>query len=258
MYDTYEIITAILATPAAILGVMDITGRVRVILDDSHKLKMLRKNPIGDDIEQRFYVKSTHAKYIMGEGSSELTKLRVIRALKNVNKLRIDLAPVYIDETDPGAIRPSPVKQECFSMPGVALRRDKYYQVNLAADLIFEAKADYTYLTSIKILQALDKIHDNPNEDFIQIDKPLGTEKFVAEVQFPTTRKLKKNNNKVQLAVSYVRGSNLEKVDSTKFIVNADDAIETIPGTFTDMFRLTLLHPPQDAGIQIKWQSKVG
>src|ERR1700730_2474048 len=91
MYDTYEIITAILATPAAILGVMDITGRVRVILDDSHKLKMLRKNPIGDDIEQRFYVKSTHAKYIMGEGSSELTKLRVIRALKNVNKLRIDL-----------------------------------------------------------------------------------------------------------------------------------------------------------------------
>lgn len=91
------------------------------------------------------------------------------------------------------------------------------------------------------------------------IGKPLGTEKFVAEVHFPPTRKLTKDNNKkVQLRVYEVRGSKPKEISGKKFTIKADE-IQTREGMFTDMFRLTLLDPPKDVDyIRIQWQwSKV-
>jgi hypothetical protein len=132
----------------------------------------------------------------MGEDSSELIKRRVIRALQNVSEIRIDRIPTYSGKADPDGRR-SPLRQQCFSMPGVALRRGEYYQVDLADDQVFKAKADHTYITSIKFLESLNKIHDNAKKDGIEFDPPLGTEEVVAEVHFPPTRKLKKVNNEV-------------------------------------------------------------
>jgi hypothetical protein len=244
---------------AMTLGAVDLVKRAIEMWADRREQEQLEKNPIGDVEEQRFYVKSTYAKYIMGEGSSQLTKLRVIRALQDVTKIRIDRLPTHIDKTYTSGLRFTPLRQQCYSMPGVALIRGDYYQVNLATDQIFKAKADYTYITSIKLLESLDTIHDNPNEDFIQIEKPLGTEEFVAEVHFPVTRKLRsdENNNRILLAVHEVRGSDRKQID--RFTVNVKDRIDTVPGEFTDMFRLTLRHPPQDADIRITWQwSRVG
>jgi hypothetical protein len=156
MSDTYELITMLFGAPPALLGLKEIGSLIWIAWDDSQKAYMLRKNPVGDDQEHRFYVKTTHAKYIMGEDSSELTKIRVIIALKDVNNIRIDRVPNYIDP----AGKERPLKQECFSIPGVAIKKPKYYQVDLAKDQIFKAKGDYTYITSIKLLQKLGDIHD--------------------------------------------------------------------------------------------------
>ncbi len=146
------------------------------------------------------------------------------------------------------------VTQDFYSMPGVALRRGEYYQVDLADDEIFKAVADYTYSITFKLRQRLDVLHPDPKKDGIQLQKPLGREKVVAEVHFPLTRKLTKVGGKVQLEVYEVRASGDKQIDSTKFIVNTDQPIDAIPGKFTDMFRLTLPHPPQDADIRIMWQ----
>lgn len=145
---------------------------------------------------------------------------------------------------------------------GVALRRGEYYHVVLGADQIFKGNADYTYFISFKLRQKLNVLHDNDKDDGIQIERPLGTEKFVAEVHFPPTRKLSKDKNNVRLVVYEVRGSDpsnivLTPIDRNRFTVNAKDPIDTVPGTFTDMFRLTLLNPPQDADIRIMWQWSV-
>src|ERR1700730_9027385 len=228
------------------------------------KPKTEPRHPIGDDKEHRFFVKSTHAKYIMGEESSEIAKLRVIRALKDVGILRIDRAPTHFQQlaTDPTTI--FPIRQECFSIPGVALKTKEYYNVVLGDDQIFKANKDYTYFISFELRAKLDVLHDNPETDFIQLEKPFGTEILVVEVHFPPSRKLKRVNRKVQLSVHEVRHSDpnsidgkwvLKEIESTRYMVNADDTIETIPGTFTDMFRLTLLNPPQGADyIRITWQ----
>jgi hypothetical protein len=47
----------------------------------------------------------------------------------------------------------------------------------------------------------LGDIHDNEEEDFVQIDHPLGTEKFVAEVHLPPTREFRRHGTKLQLMV---------------------------------------------------------
>jgi uncharacterized caspase-like protein len=213
---------------------------------------------ISDAYKKYFDVKSTHAKYIMGERSSELIKLRVIRASREVHQIKIDRVPTVIDKSDVAAEMLSEFEQDCVAMPGVALKRGEYYQVVLGDDQIFEANAEHVYLISIKLRAELDVLHNNPDEDFIHIVGPLGREKLVAEVHFPPTRKLKRVKNKVQLVVSEVSGSDSKEIDSTKFIVNAEDPIQPVLGTITDMFRLTLPDPPQDADIRIMWQwSKV-
>jgi hypothetical protein len=232
------------------------------VRNHSEKLKLPQKQPVGD--EQRFYVKSTHTKYIMGEESSEVAKLRVIRALKDVDLLRIDRAPTYFRLPEVAPTNLHSITQECFSMPGVALRRGEYYYIVLGADQILKANKDYTYFISYKLREKLNVLHKDLNEGGVQLEKPFGTEKSVVEVHFPPTRKPNRVNKKVQLSVYEVRRSDpnnfdselvLDEIESARFTVNAEDPIEPIPGTFTDMFRLTLLKPSQSADyIRVKWQ----
>jgi hypothetical protein len=209
----------------------------------------MKSNPTDPNDEPPFYVKSTHVKYILGEDASEAAKLRVIRALKEVRQIKIDRVPAIIEQTDVGAAKPVPFDQDCFAMPGVVLRRGEYYQVVLGDDQIFKAKANHMYFISFKVRARLDVLHDDPNKDGIHIQRPLGREKLVAEVHFPPTRKLEKI-----LAVYEVRGSKLQEIDAKKFTINAMGPIQPVLGTITDMFRLTLPHPPQDADVRIMWQ----
>jgi hypothetical protein len=88
------------------------------------------------------------------------------------------------------------------------------------------------YLISVKLRAKLDVLHADPNEDGIHLDKPLG-KKVVVEVHFPPTRKFKRVNKKVQLAVYEVRGSKLKEIDAKKFTINAQDAIQPVLGTIT-------------------------
>ena len=77
------------------VGRAEIAKQKRETQADHIEREQLKEHPIGDVKEQNFYVKSTYCKYIMGEDSSELIKRRVIRALQDVNTIRIDLIPTY-------------------------------------------------------------------------------------------------------------------------------------------------------------------
>jgi hypothetical protein len=133
-----------------------------------------QKHLIGDDKENSFYVKSTYAKYILGEESTEVGKLREIRALKNVRLLRIDRVPTYFDfqEVFPTNLH-SITQQDCFSMPGVALKRNEHYYVDLSDDQIFRANKDYTYFISHKLRENLDVLFKDPTKEAVQFEKPL-------------------------------------------------------------------------------------
>jgi len=48
--------------------------------------------------DKAFYVKSMHLKYIMHEARTEIAKFRTIRALEDVNKIKIDLMPEVYDD----------------------------------------------------------------------------------------------------------------------------------------------------------------
>jgi TIR domain len=280
--DISTFILIILGAPPAIQGVIDIVGRARIKFDDSQKsrkLKMLPEDPVGAG-ERKFYVKSTYAKYLLGEELTELTRIREIRVLEDVNQIKIDRIPAPgIAKADVAATEPFQFKQDCFAMPGVALKRGAYYQVDLGRDQIFKANTDQRYLINIKVREKLKVLHPDPIKDGIYIERPFGAEKLIAEVHFPPTRRLKKNDNKkVQLAVYEIRGKidakdftidgegtiqvrgesckNVKEIDAKHFTIDDEVAIQPVLGTITDMFRLTLRQPPH-ADLLIMWQWSV-
>jgi hypothetical protein len=251
----YSATTSIISLVAIIVGFPAIVNEARARLKDRERRKLLEKHPNQD--QAFYYVKSYYGKCILGENASELTKIREIRAFEDIRQITIDRAPSLVDEEDP-------ISLKCFSMPGVAYRKNDYYQINLAPDQIFKANKDHTYLINYKLPLKLDELHSNPDKDHMLIERPLGDEKLVVEVHFPPTRKLKRVNKNVQLAVFEVRKGEGPKpierpIEKSKYKINAEDSIQVRPGTFTDMFRLTLPHPPQDADyikIEFEW-SKV-
>jgi hypothetical protein len=240
---------------ATTVGVVNLVKQANVWLIDRRERKWLKKYPYGPG-EQKFFVKSTSIKYMMAEDSSEVTKVRELKALKDVDKIKIDRAPAYQDPKFFRKEDPSQVHQECFAMPGVALKRGDYYLIDLGPDQIFKAKRDHAYLINYKLRLPLDKLFSNPNEDGIHIEQPLGDEKLIVEVHFPPTRKLKKVNNKLHLKVLELRDSQESEIDINdvkRCSLNTQEPIDTKEGIFTDMFRLTLHHPPRDANITIMW-----
>jgi hypothetical protein len=212
------LVAAITTIVSAIVGLVKIAKQVLVWLDDRGKLKSLTEHPIST-VDQYFYVKSTHAKYMMGEESSEMAKLRVIRALKDIALIRIDRAPTYFRQPGIPKLKLYPIPQECFSMPGVAPRNGEYYDVVLGHD------------HSYKLRKRLDVLHEDDKADFVQFQKPLGTEKFVAEVHFPPARKLTKDNNdRVQLEVSKVRRADPNNINSPMILEEIDRTTFTVDG----------------------------
>jgi hypothetical protein len=78
-------------------------------------------------------------------------------------------------------------------------------------------------------------------------------------MHFPPTRDLKHNENgDVSLELHEIRATGRTAIEADRYRINVQarvvppQALE-MPGNQTDMFRLTIPRPPQDADIEIAW-----
>src|SRR5262245_53612324 len=138
------VVGLIFAAPGAIRGYSSWIKVYQEKLDDRRKQKSLRENP---EEPQNYYIKKTHIKYILREDHAEMTKVRIVRALENVDAIAADQYPGIFDE-EPWKERPARVNPDFFSIPGVALKRGKYFLISLARDQVFKAGEDHSYMLS--------------------------------------------------------------------------------------------------------------
>ena len=154
---------------------------------------------------------------------------------------------------------PGPLAPDFFAIPGVAKIDGSHFLVYLGSDQVFKARQDHLYVLGYKIAAPIDKLYPNPEREFIMVLQPVGTESLTVEVHFPPSRDLRlKDNGDLDLDLQEVRGHNLTQMAADRYRIDVHEKIRASgpTGNETEMFRLTIANPPQDANILIAWYWK--